>query len=112
MQAQGAPPLEKKFSRPEVMIPVRCNQHPWMRAYVGVLAHPFFSVSAKDGSFKIEGLPSGEYALVTWHETLGERTTNITVGPNESKSFDFVFNAKPNGSSSSLLRIENPLVIR
>ena len=111
-QAQRAPPLEKKFSRPEVLFAVKCNQHPWMKAYVGVLAHPFFAVSAKDGSFKIAGLPAGDYALVAWHETLGEQTTNISIGPNESKSVDFVFNPKSKASSRSLLRTEDALVIR
>ena len=43
MQAQGAPPIEDRFKRPETLIPVKCNQHGWMKANVGVLAHPYFA---------------------------------------------------------------------
>nr|WP_322975251.1 methylamine utilization protein [Aporhodopirellula aestuarii] len=41
-------------------IPVDCNIHPWMRAYVVVLEHPFADVSDEDGNIVIEGLPSGK----------------------------------------------------
>ena len=112
MQAPDGRPLEKAFSRPETLIPVKCNQHPWMRAYVGVLAHPFFAVSTRDGSFWIDGLPSGEYTLVAWHETLGEQTTSITLGPREKKTVDFIFNAKTSGQSSASLRTGKQLVIQ
>src|ERR1035437_4648731 len=50
-QAPGAAPIEQKFARPEIMVPIKCNQHPWMRAYVGVTANPFFAISGSDGTF-------------------------------------------------------------
>src|SRR5262245_43624445 len=80
-QPQGSPAKEKKFTRRETLIPVKCNIHPWMRAYIGVLDHPFYAVSAKDGSYKIENVPPGDYTLVVWHENtkLGEQTAKITV---------------------------------
>ena len=64
------------------MVPVKCNQHPWMKAYVGVLKHPFFAVSAEDGSFTISGVPPGTYTVVAWHEGPGvgtEKTMQVTV---------------------------------
>ncbi len=112
MQAPDANPLERKFNRPETLIPVKCGQHPWMRAYVGVLSHPFFAVSTKDGSFWIAGLPPGEYTVVAWHETLGEQTTSITIGPSEEKRIEFSFTARQPGSSSASLKIGDPLVIQ
>lgn len=115
MQAPNGGPLEKKFNRAETLIPVKCGQHPWMRAYVGVLAHPFFAVSTRNGSFWIDGLPPGEYTVVAWHETLGEQTTSITLGPREKKTVDFKFDARLSGSSpgppSASLRAGEPLVI-
>jgi hypothetical protein len=39
-QPNGAAPIEKTFARAEVLIPVKCNQHPWMKSYIGVLKHP------------------------------------------------------------------------
>jgi plastocyanin len=112
MQTPNARPLEKAFSRPETLIPVKCNLHPWMRAYVGVLAHPFFAVSARDGSFWIDGLPPGEYTLVAWHETLGEQTTSIALGAREKKTVDFMFNSRASDPSSASFRTGKPLVIQ
>jgi hypothetical protein len=94
-QAPGAPALDKKFARAEVMIPVKCNQHPWMRAYIGVVKNPFFSVTGSDGTFTIKGLPPGDYTIGAWTvvgspgpQTQGQK---VTVGPKESKTVDFSF---------------------
>lgn len=83
--------LEKSFDKAEVMIPVKCDVHPWMKSYIGVLDHPYFAVSGADGSFSIGSLPAGDYVLEAWHEELGARTENVTVADGESVevSFDF-----------------------
>ncbi len=44
-QGSGDAPLARKFTTPEVMIRVKCNIHSWMRAYIGVLDHPYFAVT-------------------------------------------------------------------
>jgi plastocyanin len=111
MLAQGSMPIEKKFTRAETLIPIRCNQHPWMKAYVGVLAHPFFAVSGRDGSFKIESLPPGEYTLVAWHEVFGEQTVEMSIGSMETKSIELVFTTSRVGRSSASLRTESPMVL-
>jgi hypothetical protein len=90
-QAPNAPPIEQKFARPEIMVPIKCNQHPWMKAYVGVTRHPFFAVTGADGTFTIKGLPPGTYTLAAWTATFGEQEQPVTVGPKESKSVDFTF---------------------
>ena len=77
------------FSRQEVMIPVKCNVHPWMRSYIGVVSHPFFAVTGDDGSFTIKGLPPGTYTVETWHEKYGTQDQQVTVGPKDSKTVDF-----------------------
>ncbi len=84
-------PLVKTFEHPEVMVRVMCNIHPWMRAYVAVVPHPYFAVTATDGSFEIRDLPPGEYTLAAWHETLGRQEQKVTVGVNETKAVRFVF---------------------
>jgi hypothetical protein len=81
----------KKFAREEVMIPVKCNVHPWMRSYIGVVNHPFFAVTGDDGTFTIKGLPPGKYTIEAWHEKFGTKDIEITVGAKESKSQDFDF---------------------
>jgi hypothetical protein len=68
------------FSVPEIMIPVRDDVHGWKAAFVGVMAHPYFAVTAADGSFAIAGLPPGNYTIEAWHETLGTVTGRVTVG--------------------------------
>ena len=68
---------------------VKCDVHPWMKAYVGVLPHPFFDVTVEDGQFEIDGLPAGTYTIEAWHERLGTRTAEVTVADGETASADF-----------------------
>jgi len=84
-------PLVRVFTRPEVMVPVKCNVHPWMKAYVGVVAHPFFAVTGEDGTFTIKGVPPGTYTLQAWHEKYGTQELQVTVAPKETKTVDFSF---------------------
>jgi len=93
-QPNGAPPIEKTFSRAEVLIPVKCNQHPWMKAYIGVLKHPFYAVSAENGSYTITGVPPGTYTVAAWREggaTGTEKTMSVTVPARGSATADFAF---------------------
>ncbi len=90
-QGQGDPPLARKFQKPEVMIRVKCNIHSWMRAYIGVVEHPYFAVSGPDGQFEIHNLPPGEYTLGAWHETLGEQEKKMTVPSSAKVQADFSF---------------------
>ncbi|MCI0419179.1 MAG: carboxypeptidase regulatory-like domain-containing protein [Acidobacteria bacterium] len=85
----GGSPLERTFAREEVMIPVKCNVHPWMKSYIGVLKHPFFAVTGRDGTFEIKGLPPGEYTIEAWHEKLGATTQKVTLIAKDSKVVDF-----------------------
>lgn len=82
-------PITQTFAREEVMIPVKCNVHPWMKSYVGVLKHPFYSVTGKDGAFELKGLPPGEYTVTAWHEKYGTQDQKVTVGPKETKTVEF-----------------------
>lgn len=92
-QANGAPPIEKTFQRAEVLVPVKCNQHPWMKAYIGVMRTPFFAVSSTNGSYEIKGVPPGTYTVVAWKEGGAgvEKTLQVTVPANGSGKADFAF---------------------
>ncbi len=81
----------KKFDKPEVMVSLKCDVHPWMLGYVGVLEHPYFAVSDSSGVFSIPNLPAGEYTIEAWHEKLGVQTQQITVAANETKDIEFKF---------------------
>jgi len=93
-QSAGAPPIEKSFARAEVLIPVKCNQHPWMKSYVAVLKHPFFAVSGEDGTFTLKNVPAGTYTVAAWKEggaTGTEKTMQVTVPAKGSATADFAF---------------------
>lgn len=92
-QPKGAAPIIKIPELAELAIPVRDNQHPWERAYVSIFAHPFFAVTDRFGKFKIEGLPPGTYTLTAWHERLGEKSSELVLGPGEAREFSFDFEA-------------------
>lgn len=83
----------KTFDKEEIMIPVSCDVHGWMRSYVGVLPHPFFAVSSQDGSFTLKNVPPGDYTITAWHEKLGTQEQQVTVGQKENKQIAFSFKA-------------------
>ena len=93
-QPPGAPPIAKKtFAHAEIMIPVKCNEHPWMKAYIGVTSNPFYAVAGSDGRFTIKGIPPGDYTLEAWTATFGTQEHKVTVRTKESATADFTFNA-------------------
>jgi plastocyanin len=78
-QAPMGAPQSETFQQPEEMLPVRCNNHPWMNAFINVSATPFFAVTGMDGKFEIKGLPPGVYTIVAVHEKMGEQIQQVTV---------------------------------
>jgi plastocyanin len=81
------------FSTAEVLVPFKCDVHGWMRAYVGVVEHPFHAVTSDAGTFEITGLPPGTYTIEARHETLGAKTQSVTIGAKETKDVPFSFTA-------------------
>jgi plastocyanin len=84
-------PITRQFSSPELMMAIKCNQHPWMKMYLSVFKHPFFAVTDKDGKFELKGLPPGTYTVAVVHEKLGEKTQQVTIGAKETKAADFTY---------------------
>ncbi len=90
---KGAPQWVR-FKDPEVMVPVRCNNHPWMNAFINVADTPFFAVTDTGGHFEIKGLPAGTYVISVVHEKLGEQTMQVTVKPMATQKADFTYAMK------------------
>jgi hypothetical protein len=118
-QANGAPPVEKTFAVSEVLIPVKCNQHPWMKAYVGVMKTPFFAVSAADGTFTMTGVPAGTYTVAAWKEGGAngtEKTIQVKVDANGTAKADFSFGeaaaAENTGGLKMMPALEFPMLGR
>ena len=90
-QPPAEPPLMRKFIRLEVMIRVKCNIHPWMRAWIGVVDHPYFTVTGEDGSFELANLPPGNYTIEAWQEELGTQQQPAAVAPSGKTRAEFTF---------------------
>jgi plastocyanin len=90
-QSPEDPPLVRKFTAPEIMIPVKCNVHNWMRAWIGVVEHPYFAVTGPDGSFEIRNVPPGSYTVEAWQEDLGFVTLPVAIAPSATKDLTFTF---------------------
>ena len=83
--------LVKKFPAPEVMVRLKCDVHPWMAGYIGVLPHPYFSVTGPDGRFELKNLPAGSYTVAVWHERFGVKSETIPLAEGETKELNFTF---------------------
>lgn len=70
------------------VVEVACDAHNWMSAWVVTSEHPYSSVTAKDGSFSIEGIPAGRYEVTVWHPTLGSTSSEITIEAGSAATLD------------------------
>src|SRR6266550_551436 len=87
------------FTAKEVMVPFKCDVHGWMNAYVGVLDHPYYAVTDKDGKFELKDVPPGTYTIEAWHEKSGAQTVSVTLGQKETKDISFTF--KPTATATN-----------
>jgi hypothetical protein len=62
-----------------------------MQAWVWVVDNPYAAVTSAGGSFALEDVPAGSYKLKVWHETLGEKTVDVTVEAGKTASVDVAF---------------------
>jgi hypothetical protein len=99
----------RTFATPEVMIPVRCDVHGWMHGFVGVIAHPYFAVSANGGSFNLNTLPPGDYVIEAWHERYGVQTQNVTVATGQTAAVEFTFSEEM--AIGAVVPLGEPLII-
>ncbi len=81
----------REFRVAEVMVKIKCDVHPWMSAYAGVVDHPFHAVTGADGAFAVSNLPAGTYTLEAWHEEYGTATQSVTIADGQAASVNFTF---------------------
>ena len=92
-QLGGSAPIEVSYNAPEVAVPVKCNVHPWMHAYIAVVKGPY-AVTDDSGAFKLDYVPPGTYTLTAWQETYGTQTAKVAVALGKPATVDFTFKAK------------------
>lgn len=85
--------LEKVFEKTEVPVRAKCDVHPWMAAFIGVVPHPFFAVSSSAGEFTLMNVPAGDYEIEAWHEVFGRRSEKVHVTARESADVKLTFKA-------------------
>ena len=63
---------QKLTSRPLAVpgvVDLRCDAgHAWTSAWIHVAAHPWYTVTAADGSYTLLDVPPGDWVLRVWHE--------------------------------------------
>ncbi len=81
----------KQFDLEEVMFPVTCSVHPWMKAWVAVSSHPYFAVTGADGAFTLNNVPPGTYTIQAVHEKYGAKEGSVTVSPKGAANIEFTY---------------------
>jgi plastocyanin len=75
---------------------VSCDIHPWMRAWIYVMEHPFFAVTASEGQFQIAGVPPGDYHLILVQPDLRHASTQqVQVVSGTTNRLTLEINAAP-----------------
>lgn len=75
----------------EEFVRVRCDIHPWMNAWVAVVATPFHALTTDGGRFEITGVPAGRYTLATWHEQYGVQRQTIELIDEQTLDLEFTY---------------------
>ena len=90
------------------MMRIVCDIHSWMVSYVGVESHPFYAVSAADGSFKIANVPAGKQTVRIWHERFGQLTKTVNVTAGGTATVDFAYTGKEKPSTARVQELTIP----
>jgi hypothetical protein len=85
--------IRKPLKRPG-LIDVMCDSHDWMSAWIAVSPHPYVAITGEDGIYTLSDVPPGTYQLTAWHEKLGKKQVQVTVGAAKRQRVDFTFPAK------------------
>lgn len=94
LQPPNGQPVEWRPTKKELGVAFECNLHPWMKAWVCVVDHPWFTVTGEDGAFVLQSVPPGDYVLEAWHEKFGKKTAKVSVPPGGSAEASLTFAAR------------------
>ena len=92
-----------KIAKPEHAMYIKCDVHPWMKSYISIFNHPYFSVTNDTGHYQIDNIPSGTYKVIAWQEKFKDKETkewktlnaSVTISDGDTaQDFTFVKKAK------------------
>jgi hypothetical protein len=86
--------VAKTFDKQEIMVRAKCDVHPWIASFVGVVGHPFFAVSSETGEFSLQNLPEGKYEIEAWHEAFGRQSQKVKVEARKTVQTAVTFRAE------------------
>jgi len=72
------------------VVPLLCNVHPEMSAYLIVTPTPYRAETDESGSFKIANVPDGSYKVTAWHEGFKSLSKPVTVASDAKVDFTLV----------------------
>jgi len=105
-QPPGAPPITISLKDQEAMLHFKCNIHPWMSGYIGVVSSPYYAVSDDAGKFKIEGVPAGKQTIEIWHQMYGPLTQTVDVKAGGTTTVDFTYTGSEHPAEAKSLPIQ------
>jgi plastocyanin len=83
---------EHVFDKKEILLPVKCDVHKWMGAFIAVVDNPFATVSTEGGKYELK-LPAGKFEITAIHEKYGKQTAMVEVKDGDHTMTDFKFKA-------------------
>jgi plastocyanin len=80
------------FDKKEILLPVKCDVHSWMHAFIAVTDNPYATVSAEGGTYELK-LPAGKFEITAQHEKYGKQTMMVEVKDGDHTPMNFKFKA-------------------
>lgn len=77
-----------RFDRPGI-VPVFCDIHAHMSAYILVFSHPYFAESDAEGRYTMDDVPPGRYMLAVWSELGSAPSQPVQVRSGEAVEINF-----------------------
>lgn len=86
--------IERKLPPKPGVVSIGCDLHPWMRATIRTFNHGWFTVTADDGTFHLEGLPEGSHTLRIWHPRLPEHAVALELTDTDTRAVNHAWSAE------------------
>ena len=94
------------------MLHIKCDVHPWMVGYVGIVSHPYFATTDATGTFTIANVPAGKHTVQVWHERYGPLTQTLEVKAGATTTADFSYTGNEKRSAAGAFVAQELMIPR